>query len=214
MKKITLFKKAFQKPKKLKFKWGTLIIWDRWYSLLQPVVAFFYRMYYNKFTIYGWENVDESKPTIFAISHRNAFMDSLAFVAAKNMQVFQLARGDAWKNNLLIKTFNFFHMLPVWRERDNVDTKAMNEPTFETCYDILAHHAMIGIYPEGNCINEEHIRPLKKGICRIAFGAEEKYNYSLDIQIIPAGISYTGADKFKKWGVLNLGKSIPVLRYM
>lgn len=212
-KELRLF---FKKPETVEFHGNTLKVWSRVYWCIQPfLVSFGYPLYFSKMKLKGWENVPENKPVIFAISHRNAFMDSLAFVNTKNTQVWQLARGDAWKGKFLSSVFEIFHMLPIWRESDgeNVDTKIKNQPTFEACYDLLSKNAMIGIYPEGNCVNEEHIRPLKKGICRIAFGAMEKYNFEIDVQIIPVGISYTGAEKFKKWQFMHVGAPISVKKY-
>lgn len=207
-------KKVFKKKAIVPFRDRNLHVWSAGYWFVQPfLVGIPYRFYYSKFQLNGWENVPSDKPVIFAISHRNAFMDSLAFVNTKSTQVWQLARGDAWNNKMAGNIFYFFHMLPIWRERDGGDTKELNEPTFNACADILSKNGMIGIYPEGNCIDEEHIRPLKKGICRIAFLAEERYNFELDVHIIPVGISYSASEKFKKWQLVNVGKPILLRSY-
>ncbi|MFN0274593.1 MAG: 1-acyl-sn-glycerol-3-phosphate acyltransferase [Chitinophagales bacterium] len=195
------------------FRGRKMIVWNRWYWFVQPpLVSIPYTLYYSKFQKLNWEKVPKNKPVIFAETHRNAFMDSLACVNTGSSQVIQLARGDAFNNKILAPIFYFFHMLPIWRERDEPggDTWEKNEETFNACYDLLAKNAIVGIYPEGDCINENHVRPLKKGICRIAFGAEVRYNFELDIQIVPVGVTYTGADKFKKWAVINFGDPIPV----
>lgn len=196
------------------FKGDKLPILSRGYWVAQrTLIMLAYSHYYTRFEDHGWENVPVGKPIIFAISHRNAFMDSLAFVNVHNTQVWQLARGDAFKNPMLKKLFYFFHMLPIWRERDGVDTKQANQDTFEACADILAGKGMVGIYPEGNCVNERYIRPLKKGICRIAFGAMEKYDWDIDLQIVPVGVSYKDATSFKGTQLINFGKPIAVSIY-
>jgi len=207
-------KKVFAKQSTIDFKGSMLKPYSKGYWLIQPLlISIPYRFYYSKFQVNGWENVPIDKPVIFAINHRNAFMDSLAFVNTESTQVWQIARGDAFSKPMFAKIFYFFHMLPVWREHDGVDTKAMNQPTFDACTDLLAANTMLGIYPEGNCINEIHIRPLKKGICRIAFKAEERHNFELDVHIIPVGIDYTGAESFKKWQFVNFGKPILLKKY-
>ena len=210
----TFTRKVFTKQPEITFRDRKLYPYTKGYWIAQPLlIGIPYRYYYSRFQVNGWENVPTDKPVIFAINHRNAFMDSLAFVNTKSTQGWQLARGDAFNNKLLGNLFYFFHMLPLWRERDGVDTREMNQPTFNACADLLANNAMIGIYPEGNCINEEHIRPLKKGICRIAFLAEERYDFELDVHIIPVGINYTGAEKFKKWQLVNFGQPILLKKY-
>ena len=111
--------KIFKKKAVVPFRDRKLHVWSTGYWLVQPfLVGIPYRFYYSKFQVNGWENVPEGKPVIFAISHRNAFMDSLAFVNTKSTQVWQLARGDAWNNKIAGNLFYFFHMLPIWRERD------------------------------------------------------------------------------------------------
>ncbi len=207
-------RKVFRKTETVPFKGKKLAVWSRGYWVIQAtLVAIPFRLFYSKFEIAGWENVPQDKPVLFAISHRNAFMDSLGVVNTKSTQVWQLARGDAFGKKIMADLFYFFHMLPLWRERDGVDTKTMNQPTFDACADILAKNGMVGIYPEGNCINEEHIRPLKKGICRIAFMAEERYDYELDVHIIPVGVSYSDAENFKKWQLLQFGEPILLKKY-
>lgn len=193
-----------------------ILVWSRWYWFVQfPLVSFPYNLYYNKFQKLNWKNVPRNKPVILAETHRNAFMDSLACVNTGSSQVAQLARGDAFQNRVLRNIFHFFHMLPIWRERDEPggDIKARNDVTFNTCFDLLANNGMVGIYPEGDCINVNMVRPLKKGICRLAFGAEERYDFNLDIQIVPVGVTYTAAEKFKKWAVISFGEPIALQAY-
>lgn len=208
--------KVFSEKRRFFHFHGTrLPVWSTGYWIAQAkLVGITYTLYHSKFQEVGWkEHVPDDKPILFAISHRNAFMDSLAFVHIHDSQVWQLARGDAFKNPLMRKLFYFFHMLPIWRERDGVDTREANEETFNACYDILALNGMVGIYPEGDCINERHIRPLKKGICRIAFGAMEKYNWEIDLHIVPVGVSYTDAEKFGKRQLIQFGPAVRVQTY-
>jgi len=43
--------------------------------------------------------------------------------------------------------------------------------------------------------------------------AEERYDFDLDVHIIPVGINYTGAEKFKKWQLINFGEPILLKKY-
>ena len=198
------------------FKGKALPVWNWGYRFIQPpLIIIPFKFYYRKFDIAGWEHMPTDKPVLLAISHRNAFMDSLALVNTHYTQVWQLARGDAFNNPVLRRLFYFFHMLPIWRERDGAgaDTKAENQSTYEACYDILKLNGMVGIYPEGDCINERHIRSLKKGICRIAFGAMEQFNWDLDLHIVPVGISYSHAPGFRETQLIQFGKPILAADY-
>lgn len=197
------------------FKGRKIVLWDRLYWITHYfLINIPFRFYYSKFVVHKWENVPLDKPVIFAITHRNAFMDSLAFVATKNTQVFQLARGDAFSTPFLSNLFYFFHMLPIWREQDKGGNRNIsNDETFDACYELLSKNQMLGIYPEGDCINVNTVRPLKKGICRIAFGAMEKYNWIPDVQIVPVGVNYSDAEKFREWKMIHFGEPISVKAY-
>ena len=209
-----LYGNIWKKSKFFDFKGTRLAVYSRGYILAQRSLVYLpYKHYYKKFEDNGWENVPAGKPLLFAISHRNAFMDSLSIANVHNTQVWQLARGDAFKQPIMRRLFYYFHMLPIWRERDGVDTRTSNMPTFEACADILGNNGMVGIYPEGNCINERHIRPLKKGICRIAFQTMVKYNWEIDLFIIPTGVSYKNAESFKGTQLINFGIPINVKDY-
>ncbi len=54
---------------------------------------------------------------------------------------------------------------------------------------------VIIIHPEGLCVNEKRVRPLRKGIGRIAFGAEEENNWNLNLKIVPVALNYTNASQ-------------------
>lgn len=81
-------------------------------------------------------------------------------------------------------------MMPVYRPRDNVNIIKKNKSVFSHCYNILAQKRNLLIHPEGNCIPEKRVRYFKKGMARIAFGAEKTYNFDLGVDIIPVGINY------------------------
>jgi len=70
------------------------------------------------------------------------------------------------------------------------------------------------LFPEAIHNPHRNLRPLKKGIRRIAFQALNKTNYQLDIKIIPTGIYYE--DKANSYSYLQIkyGKAISVKDYI
>ena len=57
---------------------------------------------------------------------------------------------------------------------------------------------MVTIYVEGEHHLEKRVRPIQKGIVRIAFGACEKLGDDLkDLQIIPVGVNYVAGDQWR-----------------
>ncbi len=69
------------------------------------------------------------------------------------------------------------------------------------------------IFPEGLSQTKPRLLPFKTGMARIVFGAEEKNNFNLDVQLIPVGINYTNPHRFQSDLFINLGEPIKVADY-
>src|SRR4029078_5311205 len=64
---------------------------------------------------------------------------------------------------------------------------------------------LVLIFSEGRCINEWHLRPLKKGTARLAFTA---WQQNIPLKVLPIGINYNSFRKFGKTIHLNFGNFI------
>lgn len=149
------------------------------------------RVFYKKVQVVGLENIPKDKPIIFASNHQNAFMDPVLIAVHLTKPTYYLVRADVFKKPLVAKIFDSINMMPVYRERDGVNTKEANIGVFNRCYDILKENRPIIIFPEGNHGRLKTLRPLKKGFARIAAGAEEKHGKEIDVQIVPVGLNYS-----------------------
>ena len=161
------------------------------YTIGYGIVSIGERVFYKKVEVVGQENIPKDKPIIFASNHQNAFMDPVLIAVHLTKPTYYLVRADVFKKPLVAKIFNSINMMPVYRERDGVDTKQANLGVFNRCYDILKKNRPIIIFPEGNHGRRKTLRPLNKGFARIAGGAEQKYGKEIDGQIVPVGINYS-----------------------
>lgn len=184
--------------------------WSILYSLGYLIVAVGERTFYKKVQVVGLQNVPKDKPIIFASNHQNAFMDPVLIAVNLTKPTYYLVRADVFKKPLVAKIFDSINMMPVYRERDGVDTKEANVAVFDRCYDILHKNRPIIIFPEGNHGRLKTLRPLKKGFARIAAGAEEKYGSDIDVQIIPVGLNYSDHYNMGAELLVNFGKPIDV----
>ena len=104
-------------------------------------------------------------------------------------------------------------MLPIYRQRDKVNTLLQNESTFIKCQDyLLEGRHPIGIYTEGSHSFKRTIRPLKKGICRLAFETLDR-NPELDLKIVPVGLNYNDHIAFQTDVLIIFGEGISVNPY-
>lgn len=147
-------------------------------------------IFYRRHSVIGLENIPKDKPIILAPNHQNAFMDPIMIGITLKPQTYFLVRADVFKNPIAAKLLHSVKMMPIYRIRDGVESMAKNEDTFKKVYTILKDKQVVMLFPEGNHGNKKQLRPLKKGAARIAFGAEETYNYSLDVHVVPVALNY------------------------
>jgi len=182
-----------------------IYVFDWRQNILQNFVKTFIHFFYDKVTVVGANKVPDDKPVILAINHQNALMDALNVICAlKGPSVF-MTRADVFKSGKIAKMLRFFKMLPIYRIRDGIKSLQNNDAVFEESIGIMEGKGRLGILPEGNHFGERNLRVLKKGIARIAFQAEERNNFELDIQVIPVGLDYShyinfGADLLVQFG--------------
>jgi len=188
--------------------------WDWKYALLKLFVDFNYKSYYKSIKATGKENIPKNKPVIFAPNHQNALMDALAILYTTRGQPVFTARSDIFKKPIVKKILTFLKLIPIYRIRDGYGNLKLNDEIIRKITDILSQNHSMVIFPEGNHGEKRKLRPLKKGICRMAFQAEEAYDYKLDIQIVPVGLDYTNYYKFNHKLIVNFGKPISVQDYI
>ncbi len=162
-----------------------------YYFFLFWPIYLFYKLYHRKLTVVGREHIPTEKPFIFASNHQNALMDAFTVLFAYKGMVVYMTRADLFRKKWLNVFLRSISMLPVYRMRDGISSMGQNDDTFTEATELLRRGIPIGIFPEGNHAGFKRLRPLKKGVCRIAFMAEETAGFNLDLHIIPAGIDYS-----------------------
>jgi 1-acyl-sn-glycerol-3-phosphate acyltransferase len=186
------------------------------YEFLRPPVWLTSLLFYRKFSVNGLkENFPrKNQATILISNHQNGMMDPVMACLVARRQLHFLTRADLFQGKLANKILRHMNMLPVYRARDKVaDIAAMNDDTFNTSYNRILAGDVISMFPEGNHNNKKWVRPFRKGIARVTFGAMQQADYQRDIQIIPVGIDYTAYTKFRGSILLNFGKPVSTLKY-
>ena len=153
-------------------------------------------------------------PLLFAPNHSNALADAIVTAYRPPRQVTFLARADIFAKPRLRAFFQSIKMLPIYRTRDGVEQMAKNDETFQLCADILRHGETVLIFPEGNHSTYRKLRPLKKGLARIAFQAEESADYQAGVRVVPVGLYYHAATKFDGELLIQYGPHIETAAYV
>ncbi|MCK5856332.1 MAG: 1-acyl-sn-glycerol-3-phosphate acyltransferase [Bacteroidales bacterium] len=187
--------------------------WSFGYQMLKYTVGTVFYFFYNKIESRGLNFIPKKKPIIFAANHQNALMDPLAIIFTSPKQPVFLTRADIFAKPILLKIFSFIRMLPVYRIRDGAQNLKNNELIFDKSVEILEAKCTIGLFPEATHTDKRRLRPLKKAVPRIAFLAEEKNNFELDLQIVPAGIYYDNYVHSNANLFVNFGEAFTIANY-
>jgi 1-acyl-sn-glycerol-3-phosphate acyltransferase len=159
----------------------------------------------RKIIINRAEALQMKGPLLLASNHPNSFLDAIILDILFDQPVWSLARGDAFKVPFYRKLLKRLKMLPVYRTSEGVENLETNYQTFEDCKNIFRSKGIVLMFSEGKCVNEWHLRPLKKGTARLAISSWQE---DIDVKVLPVGINYSSFNRFGKNIFLNFGEII------
>jgi len=184
------------------------------YNLVRIYVSWFHNtLFYRKIESTGRKKINLNKPILMAPNHQNALMDPLAVMFTMHKANVFMTRADIFAKPFIINTLLYFKMLPIYRIRDGKESLALNEKIFQKSIDVLEKKLPLVIFPEATHTEFRSLLPLKKGIFRITFAAEEKNNFNLDTQIYPIGINYSNYFNYQTDLLVKYGEPIAVKDY-
>ena len=186
------------------------------YRILKLYVNRAFKSFYGDYIVVGRENIPEKGPIIFAPNHRNALMDALAIlsVTPTGFSTSFVARADIFKKKMIAAILHFIKIMPAFRMRDGYENLGRNNETFDMSSELLINGNALCIMPEGNQETEQFIRPLVKGIFRIAFATQEQCGPEKPVKIVPVGLDYGSIYKYGKHIIINIGKPVDISEYI
>ncbi|KAF8478708.1 glycerol-3-phosphate O-acyltransferase [Russula ochroleuca] len=96
---------------------------------------------------------------------------------------------------------------------DGMDFKRLpfvdQQETFRLVYQRLTEGGNVGIFPEGGSHDRADLLPLKAGVSIMALGAMAN-NPSVKVKIVPVGLSYFHAHRFRSRAVIEFGPALDV----
>jgi 1-acyl-sn-glycerol-3-phosphate acyltransferase len=175
------------------------------YSFLKILSRLAIHIYCRKIIINKPALLKSDGPLLLASNHPNSFLDSVILDTLFEKPVWSLARGDVFKKPFHIKLLTALKILPVYRTSEGAENLTGNYKTFSDCIELFRNNALVCIFSEGKCINEWHLRPLKKGTARLSIKAWEE---NIPLRVLPVGINYSSFRRFGKNIFLNFGNII------
>lgn len=172
----------------------------------QLLQLFFYRI-----KIEGMENIPEGAAVIFAPNHQNALLDPLLVADFQKRPIHFLTRSDVfnrWTRPILRK----LNMMAIYRIRDGYAKLSQNDAVFEACHEVLQRKGAVLIFPEGNHGEHHYLRPLTKGIARLALRTQAEMEEPLFIQ--PVGLNFFEHRKPQSSVVIRYGNPLAVKDFL
>jgi glycerol-3-phosphate O-acyltransferase/dihydroxyacetone phosphate acyltransferase len=173
-----------------------------WQSFCGAVVKVFYR----RFEISGAEHLPEEKGLILCANHVNALADSVIVQASTRKVIHPLARSGLFQNILLRPWLKLMGAVPIYRPGDKRADVKKNKDSFARCYEILAEHETLIIFPEGQSHSNSQLHLLKSGAARLTLGALD-VNREAPV-VIPVGLNFSRKGRFRGDVLVNFGKPI------
>lgn len=183
------------------------------YKLLKFLIGTAIRLYYREIHIQNRAVLDEPGPKIIIANHPNTLMDAWMVGHVCKQRIYYMAKSTFFSSSIKRWFLESLGMIPINRASDSAVKGISNADSFEACYKILAEGKTLVIFPEGTSYQERHLRELKSGTARIALEAEKRNDNSLGIKVVPIGLIYLKAEKFRSSVMVNIGDGIPVEEY-
>ena len=167
------------------------------YRIMRALLEVAYHIYVKHFEVHNSYKEKKIDPVIYASNHANAFYDAFSIIYSQRRIPVFLTRAGVFATKTSSFLLGLFYMLPIYRQRDGIKSVSKNQEIMEKCFDYLkdGRHP-VAMFPEGNHNMKLGLRPLQKGIARMAFDCLEKYPY-IDLKIIPIGVNYSDPRAFR-----------------
>jgi glycerol-3-phosphate O-acyltransferase / dihydroxyacetone phosphate acyltransferase len=180
------------------------------YRFLQGLVWISYWVYFRRIVFINKEKFKSQGPLLVLSNHPNTLMDPLMAVYRLHVRLALLANYSLFKNPITNWLLSTLYCIPIQRVKDVEGQPPRNDEAFKMCDIHLTSGGSIYIAAEGSSYIERHIREFKTGAARIAFSAENKNNFKLDLKVLLIGITYTDPLKFRGDAVVQLGELIDI----
>jgi len=168
------------------------------------------KLYYRRVYTNGTEGIPNGQPVIFASNHPGGFVEPIILTTNVRQPIHFLVLGSFLTSPYLQWLFRALKMVPIYR-RDIAGSQSIvkNESTFQYVFSALKRNSHILIYPEAQTQFIYKIRPLKKGIARMAKGFLESKTHE-HMFIVPVGVNFIDVSRFRSDVFIDIGTPIKI----
>lgn len=178
------------------------------YSLIKILIRLTSKLFFRNIAFNNFNVTKTHGPLLLACNHPNSFLDAIIIGSHFKQPVHFLARGDAFRKPFARKILTALKLVPIYRLSEGREYLALNDATFERCREILLNDGIVLIFSEGLCMNQWHLRSLKKGTARIALDAWAQPAIANRFRVLPVSLNYNSFTCFGKRLLIHFGDPI------
>lgn len=182
------------------------------YSFLKVLVGAVLKLFFRKIYITGTENIRHGQAQLVVSNHPSGFMEPLIMACFFPKDLYFLVRGDVFDNPVLKPLLIATHQIPIYRFRDGFSKLRNNNQTVDASVDVLKNRNSLLIFAEGSTKSMRMVRPLQKGLARIAIQTKNQIP-DMELEIVPVGINFAHPTAFRREVFLRIGKPIPAEKF-
>ena len=185
-----------------------------WYQFIRTCVQIWTNLFFKKMILEHTDRLPRKKPIVMVMNHQNSFLDAFIFVGFYwwKFQHF-MTNAMVFRIPVVKHILRSLNLIPVFRMKDGVSEVGKNKEIFDECTNYLKMNDVIIIFPEASHNLNRRLRPLSKGFTRIVFGTMNKFDWDLDLQILPISLNYSDHTKARNYVYGYLHEPIPALKF-
>ncbi|MEO5682878.1 MAG: 1-acyl-sn-glycerol-3-phosphate acyltransferase [Chitinophagaceae bacterium] len=172
------------------------------------------RFFYRHIHVTGLENIPPQGPVIIIANHNSSLMDAALLGILLRREAYFFARGDVFVNKPVQTILWWLHMMPVHSYQGGRNTLSANSNSFASGQKVLSKAGIIVFFPESTSHTEHQLLPFRKGVFRLAFDTAAAHDFSLDIPIVPVGITYDHPVSSRTNVLVHAGKPLLLSAYV
>jgi 1-acyl-sn-glycerol-3-phosphate acyltransferase len=180
------------------------------YRFLKLLVGLGIRFYYKEVRVKNKVNLKTEGPLIIIANHPNTLMDAMMLGHVCQQPIHYMAKATLFDSKFKMWLLRSLNMIPINRIGEGRIKGVSNQDSFLACYEMLEKGKTLVVFPEGTSFQERHLRQLKSGTARIALETERRNNNTLGLTVLPIGLNYSQAEKFRSSVLVHVGQAISV----
>jgi glycerol-3-phosphate O-acyltransferase/dihydroxyacetone phosphate acyltransferase len=184
------------------------------YPLTRPLARITLSVFYRRIYWINANRLPRDRPVILASNHPTAFIEPCIFACWLDRPLHFIVRGNLFRKAWAARLLRDLHMIPVYRKKDGgMEEIKKNFSSLAEAEQVLLQNRTLHILAEGHTVHEKRLRPLRKGAARLGLRAID-HAPDCGLTIVPVGVNYTYANRFRSEVMIEFGKPIDVREFL